>query len=315
MSTKDAPTLWQSTQADSLLHSADMHQLAYSWDTIKHNCIGLRLLEISEDLQPAFIQAMDLALWCLQGVADRRPCSFETVFDHELFHSGGQLRFLQSTEESWNEFVQRQAAALHAAIDRKDSRMVEELFSHGGVHLNMIDNSLVQASAFLHEVRPLHRAAFVGDAAVMRVLMDQIPDAWPDNEKSRILDCRTLLEFTPHMLACKCGHVEVANMLSRKGCDSRLENSSKKTGKKLLNAFQREVELSHLHPWNRGDQMHLAAKNAEAFLDVAQAELNEHVRAGMQLWNSKQMVWKFSTDQMRALQAEIKQLVYEKKPE
>ena len=299
MSTKDSPTLWQSTQADSMLHSSDLQLLAYSWDTMKLDRLGM-------DFDQDWAAAMDLALWCLQGVSTRRPCSMEAVFKHKFFNStDGELRFLQSTDEPWDEFVRRHAAALHAAIDRKDSNAVQELFSLGAAHMNMIDGSVVEGST----IRPLHRAAFAGDTVVVRILIDQIPDVWPDHEKTKILDCRTMLEYTPHMLACKCGHVEVANMLSKKGCNEKLENSSKKTGKKLLSAFQREVELSHLHPWNRGDQMHLAAKNAESFLDMVQVELNEHVRAGMQVWNSKQMVWKFSTDQMRALQAEIKQLV------
>ena len=307
MSTKDAPTLWQSTQADNILHSSDMHQLAYAWDTMKLDCIESRLMEISEDVQPAFIQAMDLALWCLQGVADRRPRSFEEVFGHKIFHSAGELRFLLPTE-SWNSFVQRQAAALHAAIDRKDSRIVAELFSHGGVHIDMIDTSVVQASS----IRPLHRAAFTGDPRVMHMLLDQIQDGWPSGIKSKILDTRTTrnnLSHTPYMLACQCGHTEVAQMLVEKGCDQELMNSAQKTGKKILDALQREILQSHVHPWNRGDQMHLAAKDAESFLDMAKAGLNEHVYAGMQVWNSKLMVWRFDKEQMQALQAEIKQLV------
>ena len=307
MSTKDAPTLWQSTQADNILHSSDMYQLAYAWDTMKLDCLGQRLKEISEDVQPAFAQAMDLALWCLQGVADRRPCSFEAVVSHKLFHSAGELRFLQLTED-WDSFVRRQAAALHAAIDNKDSRTVEELFSHGGVHINMIDTSVVQAST----VRPLHRAAFTGDPRVMHVLLDQIEDAWPGRIKSEILDTRSTrnnLFLTPYMLACTCGHTEVAQMLAEKGCDQNLMNSARKTGKKILDAFKREVLWSHVHPWNRGDRMHLAAKDAESFLDMTKAGLNEHVHAGMQVWNSKLMVWKLNKEQMQALQAEIKQLV------
>ena len=42
---------------------------------------------------------------------------------------------------------------------------------------------------------------------------------------------------------------------------------------------------------------------------MAKAGLNEHVRAGMQVWYSKQMVWKFSKKEIQALQAAIMQLV------
>ena len=56
--------------------------------------------------------------------------------------------------------------------------------------------------------------------------------------------------------------------------------------------------------------MHLVATNLESFLDMAKSELNEHVHAGMQVWNSKQMVWKFDKEQMQALQAVVKKLVH-----
>ena len=98
-------------------------------------------------------------------------------------------------------------------------------------------------------------------------------------------------------------------MLEAKGCDMTLTNSSQKTGKKLADAFWRELELSCVHPWSRGDQLHLVATNLESFLSVAEYDLNEHVHSGMQVWNSKQMVWKFDKEQMQALQAAVKQLV------
>ena len=144
----------------------------------------------------------------------------------------------------------------------------------------------------------------------MRALLDEMPDTFPGDVKAKMLDCRTALDFTPYLLACRCGHTEVASMLVGKGCDITLMNSSGKTGKKLADAFQREVELSHVHPWNRANELHLVANNLESFLGMLKAELNEHVRAGMKVWNSKQMVWKLSNEQMRALEAAIRQLVH-----
>ena len=302
VSTKGAPTLWQSTQADNMLHVSDMKLLAYSWDMMKLDRIGESCKEICQEVFKDWAAAMDLALWCLQGVAARRPC-MEMVFKHKLFDLAGELRFLQSPEELWGDFVQRQARALHAAIDQKDSTAVQELFSLGGVHTDMV------YSADGSPIRPLHRAAFTGDAEVMRILMDEIQDSAPSDVKSNLLDHRTALEYTPYLIACKCGHMLVAHMLEAKGCDMTLTNSSQKTGKKLADAFWRELELSCVHPWSRGDQLHLVATNLESFLSVAEYDLNEHVHSGMQVWNSKQMVWKFDKEQMQALQAAVKQLV------
>ena len=298
--TKDAPTLWQSTQADTILHSSDMELLAYMWDTIKLERIRMSLQEAGQE----WVTAMDLALWCLQGVAARRPCSMETVFKHKLFDSTGALRFLQCTDESWDELVGRQAAALHTAINCKDSMAVEGLFLLGGVHIDMLHDSFKGCT-----IRPLHRAAFTGDSKVLCVLINEMPSALPDSMKSKILDCRTELGYTPYMLACKCGHTKAAQMLVEAGCNDALMNSSQRTGKKLADVFQREAELSGVHPWSRGDLQHLVATSLESFLDMAKAALNEHVCAGMNVWNSKQMVWKFSKEQMQALQKIIKQLV------
>ena len=43
LSTKDAPTLWQCTQTDSILHSSDRELLAYMWDMVKLEHIGMSL--------------------------------------------------------------------------------------------------------------------------------------------------------------------------------------------------------------------------------------------------------------------------------
>ena len=158
-------------------------------------------------------------------------------------------------------------------------------------------------------VKPLHHGAFIGDVQTMRALMHEIPDTWPDNVKSKFLDSTTALDYSPLMLACKCHHIEVAQILNEKGCNAANRNSSGKTGKMLLEEVQREVELSLVHPWSRGDQLHLGAESPEAFLEMAKDELNEHVHAGMKVWYSKQMVWNFDLEQMKALVTQIEQLV------
>ena len=129
--------------------------------------------------------------------------------------------------------VQRHAAALHAAIEGKDSTTVRELFSLGGVHINMIlDNTHGS------RIRPLDRAAFTGDAKVMCVLLNEIPETWPSDVKSDVLDARTDLGYTPYMLACQCGHTEVAQQLPTKGCDDTLMNSSGKNRHEALRSVQ-----------------------------------------------------------------------------
>ena len=74
LSTKDAPMLWQCTQTDSILHFSDLELLAYMWDTVKLEHIGMSLVETGQE----WATALDLVLWCLQGNAARRPCSMET---------------------------------------------------------------------------------------------------------------------------------------------------------------------------------------------------------------------------------------------
>ena len=85
------------------------------------------------------------------------------------------------SEESWDDFVCRQAVDLHAAIDRQDRHAVHELFTLGAVHIEMIDPS-VQGCA----IQPLIHAAYKGDAAIVRDILDlsavrfvcEITDRW-----------------------------------------------------------------------------------------------------------------------------------------
>ena len=143
--------------------------------------------------------------------------------------------------------MQRQAADLHAAIDKKDSAKVRELIDRGGADISMIDASIEGST-----VRCLHRAAFVGDVEVMSILLAEIDDSWPQDAKKHFLDCRTVLNCTPLIVASVCGHKEVAQMLEEKGCRSDLVSSIGNTAKKLADEFKREVHVyrhvyTHIH--------------------------------------------------------------------
>ena len=113
--TEYAPTVWRCGFADNLFEDSDKQLLAYFWDTIKLERIGKSLKNAGQE----WLAAADLALWCLQGQETRRP-DINEVLQHNFFGKPGSLRFLQSNEESWPGFVQRQAAELHTAIEDRD---------------------------------------------------------------------------------------------------------------------------------------------------------------------------------------------------
>ena len=141
----DAPPLFQCTKADNMLDTSDLYSLAYQWDTMKLDQIGKHFQEMNFQEWAA---AIDLALWCLQGQSKRRPSSFEAVFSHRFFDPAGKLRYLQSTDEAWHDFVYRQAAALHEAIARNTSKEVQELFDLGSVHVEMVDASINTSTCY-----------------------------------------------------------------------------------------------------------------------------------------------------------------------
>ena len=58
LSSKDAPTLWPSTQADNLLNVKDMRTLGYFWDTLKLDKVGA----ITQSTGHDWGSAADLAL-------------------------------------------------------------------------------------------------------------------------------------------------------------------------------------------------------------------------------------------------------------
>ena len=131
-----------------MLEDRDMYTLAYKWDIVKMARIGQRSRNTEYQNWAA---AADLALWCLQGNASRRPQSMEQVLQHRFFDPAGNLRFLESTNEAWDLFTQRQAAALHTAIERRDNAKVHALFSLGGVHICMVDRARSDSTAYSKE--------------------------------------------------------------------------------------------------------------------------------------------------------------------
>eukprot|EP01047_Picozoa_sp_COSAG01_P099461 COSAG01_NODE_29473_length_636_cov_2.348231_1_plen_186_part_10 len=155
--THDGPSLWQASQADNVVESADMLTLAYLWDTRKLHTIGKMVNARGE----RWAAAADLALCCLQGVAKRRPPSMRHLLEHHKFFNDndGELHILESTGMPWSEFVQNQATALHAAIAGNDVKAVDDLLQKGGAHILMKSEGLHGG-----EILPLHRAVQSGSA-------------------------------------------------------------------------------------------------------------------------------------------------------
>ena len=227
LSTVDAPTLWQSTQADNLVKAQDMKILAYFWDTLKLE----KVQDITSSSGQEWTPAADLALWLLQGNASRRPKSMHDVLEHRLFNSAGELRYFNSIDETMDAFVNRQASELTASINARNADSVKEMYEYGGVHLKMLDSSIRGST-----VTPMMRAAFVGHASTVEVLLNEIDDSWPDEVRTEYLDQRTSLGFTAYMIACARGHEEIAELLKQKGCDASLVNSFGENGAALLKA-------------------------------------------------------------------------------
>ena len=217
------------------------------------------------------------------------------------FGKPGSLRFLQSNEESWPGFVQRQAAELHTAIEDRDFNRVDELLALGGVHIK----SMVGSSTIL----PLHRAAFSGETQVVRTLLCEILDSWPEHIKQEYLDCRTALGFTPFMIASTCGFSKVAQLLANKGCNTDLTNFLGKTGRELSDDLEYEIEQATVKPWSRGDRLSLTTKSLDAYLSLLEATQLEDVRTGIRVWDSKQIVYHYSRQQMEALESRVEQLL------
>ena len=89
--------------------------------------------------------------------------------------------------------------------------------------------------------------------------------------KKEYLECRTALDYTPLMVACECGHKEVARMLGAKGCSMSAVNSSGNSAKNLADDLRRECNWAPVRPWDRGNILHLSAENLEAHLERRKA--------------------------------------------
>ena len=237
LSTIDAPTLWQSTQAENLVKAQDMRNLAYFWDTLKLE----KVRDVTSYSGQEWTSAADLALWLLQGNASRRPASMQNVLEHRFFNSDGKLRYFESVGETLDSLVKRQAEKLTAAIASRDSVAVKEMFDRGDVHLRMLDASIGGST-----VTPLMRAAFVGETATIEVLLDELDTEWPEDVRKVYLDQRTSLDFTAYMIACACGHTDIADLLEAKGCSISLVNAFGHAGNALLQAAHEEHESSLL---------------------------------------------------------------------
>ena len=280
--TPENPTLWLSTLADNMLRDKDMRSLAYFWDIqqLAHFC------EAFDKTGKEWSAAADLVFWCLKSRPDRRPQSMTKILQHRFFNESGNLRFLETEDERWPEFQSRQAAAFHSALEAKNIEATEELLANGTVDISMIDTSIAGST-----IHPLERAVFTGKELVVIAVLRELPDDWPKDVKQELLDRRCALKYTPYLLACRCGFEYIAKLLVTKGCSTELKNSAKKTGKRLQEEMQLARERAQVAPWNRGDLLHLCAKNLESFLQAERAmEGNEHVRAGKYRWYSKQIV-------------------------
>eukprot|EP01043_Picozoa_sp_COSAG02_P110472 COSAG02_NODE_46592_length_347_cov_1.241935_1_plen_115_part_11 len=110
------------------------------------------------------------------------------------------------------------------------------MLEHGGVHLKMIDGSIEGST-----VTPLMRAAFVGQATTVKVLLDEIGDSWPECVRKAYLDQRTSLGLTAYMIACARGHEEIAALIKDKGCSNNFVNSFGQTGDDLLQSARDDL--------------------------------------------------------------------------
>ena len=296
---EDGASMFHSSEADNIVSESELHILAYYWELHK-------LEKVSEIMRlgPEWFAAADLLLWCLQTKPERRPQSFGDVLGHRFLNPDGQLRYFESAEETMAAFVQRQAKALTAAIASRNKDEVQQQLDDGVVHLRMIDDSIPGSSA-----TPLMKSAFLGEPTVTRVLLDEIADAWPETVRQAYLDQRTSLGFTAYMIACICGHVEIAEMLATKGCSTKLVNSSGKTGADLLQAFENEREQSSLTPYKHGYRLQRCYDSLESYMVVLERMLDNDMEAGIKVWNAKLAAYHLGREQMAQLEATIKALL------
>lgn len=182
--TPDAETVFRANQADNLVNDQDdLKQLAYHMEEIKLDLVA-RIMQCDGD---EWSVAADLALWCLQPCANRRPQSIADVLDHPLYNSSGKLHYLDHTNETFSAAIARWSTELHYAIESNDLDVVRRLFHKGCVHYNLclLDDRLTDAQ---RSISPLHRVARYGLLDILQILFDEIqPQAL-----AAVLDARTV---------------------------------------------------------------------------------------------------------------------------
>ena len=101
---------------------------------------------------------------------------------------------------------------------------------------------------------PAHRAARLATAAVLAVLLQELPPA----SSAAIVDRQTRYG-TPHMLACECGNLDAVRLLVDAGCATdATESRGGKTGLELAIGRQRSAVEGWL--WQRAADGHEALR-------------------------------------------------------
>ncbi|MED6307563.1 MAG: ankyrin repeat domain-containing protein, partial [Planctomycetota bacterium] len=240
MGSRDGAPVFNSTNGDDLVEPADLATLAFGWP-------GVVLAKLRRIVWP---ELRDLALWCLQAEPSRRPPSFEDVLSHRFFAPSGPLRHPGSIDD-WDAFVAGQARLLHEAIARDDAAAVQALLDGGVAHLTMLHPDDAGRG-----ITPAHRAARLATAAVLALLLRELP---PAEHGAAIVDRQTRYGFTPYMLACECGNLDAVRLLVDAGCATdATESRGGQTGLELAIGRQRRGVEGWL--WQRAADGHEALR-------------------------------------------------------
>jgi ankyrin repeat protein len=298
MGIPDSPPIFLSTSSNNILEEHDLKILAYRWSEWALLHAGHIAHSGAE-----WAACADLAFWCMQAEPERRPQSFAEVLAHRFFSESGKLRYLNSIDEPWAALEERLTTKMHLAVEQQRPDELKQLLMDTGA-----DRGAYYAM-MQRDVSLLHRIAFHGNTEAAIVALENIDNAWPASVRAELLDIRTQLGYTAYMIACDCGHTEIAELLEAKGCTVGLRNNSGKTGADLLQASQGEYKQSILTPHNHGYKLHLSYDSLESYLAVLERMLDEDVAAGIKLWHAKQAVYHFSREQMAQLEAIVKELL------